>query len=161
MKKILSIVCMLMLVLALAACSPEEPDIDTGDIANPITVSISFSDSTGSSETSGEAAEAEDEGEAAAEEVEGFQPIEETEFTVEEGSSVLEATQLFCVANNLDITIDTAGSYITGMLGLDQGATTGWIYTINGETVMVGANEQILQKNDKIAWEFIDFSSQE
>ena len=65
MKKILSIVCMLMLVLALAACSPEEPDIDTGDIANPITVSISFSDSTGSSETSGETAEAEDEGEAA------------------------------------------------------------------------------------------------
>ena len=75
---------------------------------------------------------------------------------------MLEATQLFCVANNLEITIDSAGGYITGMLGLNEGDyadTTGWIYTINGETVTVGANEQILQEGDKIAWEFVDFST--
>ena len=43
----------------------------------------------------------------------------------------------------------------------NQNRRSSRFYTINGETVMVGANEQILQKNDKIAWEFIDFSSQE
>src|SRR5699024_7136756 len=91
-----------------------------------------------------------------------FEAIEETEFTVEEGTSVLEATQIFCVANELDITIDSAGGYITGMLGLNEGDyadTTGWIYTINGESVSVGADEQILQEGDKIAWEFVDFST--
>ena len=70
-----------------------------------------------------------------------FEAIEETEFTV---------------------TIDSAGGYITGMLGLNEGDyadTTGWIYTINGESVSVGADEQILQEGDKIAWEFVDFST--
>ena len=48
------------------------------------------------------------------------------------------------------------------MLGLNEGDyadTTGWIYTINGESVSVGADEQILQEGDKIAWEFVDFST--
>ena len=71
---------------------------------NPIYVSISFSDREN------------DDVEAA-----DFEAIEETEFTVEEGTSVLEATQIFCVANELDITIDSAGGYITGMLGLNEG----------------------------------------
>ena len=145
MKKILSLVCVFLLVAAFAACSPEEPDVSTDDPANPINVSISFADSENDEITA-----------------EDFEAIAETEFAVEEGSSVLEATQLFCVANNLEITIDSAGGYITGMLGLNEGDyadTTGWIYTINGETVTVGANEQILQEGDKIAWECVDFST--
>lgn len=145
MKKILTVLCILILTFALAACSEEPKSVDTEDLVNPIDVSISFSDSEN------DEIEAED-----------FEPISETEFKVEEGTSVLEATQIFCVANELDINIDSAGGYITGMLGLNEGDyadTTGWIYTINGESVTKGANEQILQEGDKIAWEFVDFST--
>ena len=95
-------------------------------------------------------------------EVENFEPIENAEFIVEEGTSVLEATQIYCVANELDIEIDSAGGYITGLLGISDGDysdNTGWVYTINGETVMVGADEQILKDGDKISWEFVDFST--
>ena len=145
MKKVLSVLCVFILSFALVSCSGEPKDTGNEDIVNPIDVSISFSDSEN------------DDVEAA-----DFEAIEETEFTVEEGTSVLEATQIFCVANELDITIDSAGGYITGMLGLNEGDyadTTGWIYTINGESVSVGADEQILQEGDKIAWEFVDFST--
>ncbi|MFR2965952.1 MAG: DUF4430 domain-containing protein [Anaerovoracaceae bacterium] len=41
----------------------------------------------------------------------------------------------------------------------DYSDNTGWVYTINGETVMVGADEQILKDGDKISWEFVDFST--
>ena len=143
MKKVLSVLCVFILSFALVSCSGEPKDTGNEDIVNPI--DVSFSDSEN------------DDVEAA-----DFEAIEETEFTVEEGTSVLEATQIFCVANELDITIDSAGGYITGMLGLNEGDyadTTGWIYTINGESVSVGADEQILQEGDKIAWEFVDFST--
>lgn len=123
----------------------EKDDDDSSEITNPINVTISFSDSENDQV-----------------EVENFEPIENAEFIVEEGTSVLEATQIYCVANELDIEIDSAGGYITGLLGISDGDysdNTGWVYTINGETVMVGADEQILKDGDKISWEFVDFST--
>lgn len=145
MKKLLSILCIFILSLALVSCQDNKKESEPKDIVNPINVTISFSDSEN------------DQVEAA-----DFEPIEETEFIVEEGTSVLDATQIYCVANGLDITIDSAGGYIKGMIGLSEGDladTTGWIYTVNGESVTVGANEQILKEGDKIAWEFVDFST--
>lgn len=145
MKKFLSILCILILSFSLFACSEKKKETDPKDIVNPINVTISFSDSEK------DQVEAED-----------FEPIEETEFIVEEGTSVLDATQIYCLANDLEINIDSAGSYIKSMLGLGEGdlaSTTGWIYTVNGEAVSVGAGEQILNDGDKIAWEFVDFST--
>ena len=145
MKKFLSLLCVLILSFALFSCSEKKSESDPADIANPISITISFSDSENDQVES-----------------EGFEPIENMEFTVEEGTSVLDATQLYCVANELEINIDPAEGYIKGMLGLNQGdlaETTGWIYTINGESIMVGANEQILKDGDKISWEFVDFST--
>lgn len=145
MKKFLSLICVFVLSLALFSCSEKKDDDDSSEITNPINVTISFSDSENDQV-----------------EVENFEPIENAEFIVEEGTSVLEATQIYCVANELDIEIDSAGGYITGLLGISDGDysdNTGWVYTINGETVMVGADEQILKDGDKISWEFIDFST--
>ena len=145
MKKFLSLICVFVLSLALFSCSEKKDDDDSSEITNPINVTISFSDSENDQV-----------------EVENFEPIENAEFIVEEGTSVLEATQIYCVANELDIEIDSAGGYITGLLGISDGDysdNTGWVYTINGETVMVGADEQILKDGDKISWEFVDFSS--
>ena len=145
MKKFLSLICVFVLSLALFSCSEKKDDDDSSEITNPINVTISFSDSENDQV-----------------EVENFEPIENVEFIVEEGTSVLEATQIYCVANELDIGIDSAGGYITGLLGISDGDysdNTGWVYTINGETVMVGADEQILKDGDKISWEFVDFST--
>lgn len=145
MKKFLSLICVFVLSLALFSCSEKKDDDDSSEITNPINVTISFSDSENDQV-----------------EVENFEPIENAEFIVEEGTSVLEATQTYCVANELDIEIDSAGGYITGLLGISDGDysdNTGWVYTINGETVMVGADEQILKDGDKISWEFVDFST--
>ena len=145
MKKFLSLICVFVLSLALFSCSEKKDDDDSSEITNPINVTISFSDSKNDQV-----------------EVENFEPIENAEFIVEEGTSVLEATQIYCVANELDIEIDSAGGYITGLLGISDGDysdNTGWVYTINGETVMVGADEQILKDGDKISWEFVDFST--
>lgn len=145
MKKFLSLICVFVLSLALFSCSEKKDDDDSSEITNPINVTISFSDSENDQV-----------------EVENFEPIENAEFIVEEGTSVLEATQIYCVANELDIEIDSAGGYITGLLGISDGDysdNTGWVYTINGETVMVGADEQILKDGDKISWEFVDFSA--
>ncbi len=143
MKKFLSLICVFVLSLALFSCSEKKDDDDSSEITNPINVTISFSDSENDQV-----------------EVENFEPIENAEFIVEEGTSVLEATQIYCVANELDIEIDSAGGYITGLLGISDGDysdNTGWVYTINGETVMVGADEQILKDGDKISWEFVTF----
>ena len=145
MKKFLSLICVFVLSLALFSCSEKKDDDDSSEITNPINVTISFSDSENDQV-----------------EVENFEPIENAEFIVEEGTSVLEATQIYCVANELDIEIDSAGGYITGLLGISDGDysdNTGWVYTINGETVMVGADEQILKDGDKSSWEFGDFST--
>ena len=145
MKKFLSLICVFVLSLALFSCSEKKDDDDSSEITNPINVTISFSDSENDQV-----------------EVENFEPIENAEFIVEEGTSVLEATQIYCVANELDIEIDSAGGYITGLLGISDGDysdNTGWVYTINGETVMVGADEQLLKAGDKISWEFVDFST--
>ena len=145
MKKFLSLICVFVLSLALFSCSEKKDDDDSSEITNPINVTISFSDSENDQV-----------------EVENFEPIDNAEFIVEEGTSVLEATQIYCVANELDIEIDSAGGYITGLLGISDGDysdNTGWVYTINGETVMVGADEQILKDGDKISWEFVDFST--
>lgn len=145
MKKFLSLICVFVLSLALFSCSEKKDDDDSSEITNPINVTISFSDSENDQV-----------------EVENFEPIENAEFIVEEGTSVLEATKIYCVANELDIEIDSAGGYITGLLGISDGDysdNTGWVYTINGETVMVGADEQILKDGDKISWEFVDFST--
>lgn len=136
MKKFLSLICVFVLSLALFSCSEKKDDDDSSEITNPINVTISFSDSENDQV-----------------EVENFEPIENAEFIVEEGTSVLEATQIYCVANELDIEIDSAGGYITGLLGISDGDysdNTGWVYTINGETVMVGADEQILKVSSNI-----------
>ncbi|MCI8349167.1 MAG: DUF4430 domain-containing protein [Firmicutes bacterium] len=145
MKKAISLLCIFILSFVLVSCSKEKEVSAPEDIVNPINVSISFSDSDK------DAVEAED-----------FKAIAETDFIVEEGTSVLDATQLYCVANGLDITVNSSSGYISGMLGLNEGDladTTGWIYTINGEAVTVSADKQILKEGDKIAWEFVDFST--
>ncbi len=144
MKKILSILLILALCFAFSACSAPSDD-GLGEIENPMTVYISFADS------------AEDELEAT-----GLKAIEKTEFYAEENSTVFEATQVFCINNKLDYQLSADKSYINSLLGFTEGdftGTTGWIYEVNGEEVMVSASEYVLEEGDVISWEFVDYSA--
>ena len=80
----------------------------------------------------------------------------------EEGSTVLEATELYCVSHDMTITIEKKGSYVTEINGFTQGDytdTTGWVFTVNGEMPDVGAGEITVEEGDEIVWSFIDFST--
>lgn len=145
MKKLLSALLIFILCFAMTSCGKKEEPKAPEEIVNPINISISISDSKNDDVT-----------------VEDFEAIEKTEFTVEEDTNVLDATQLFCVSNEIPIELDSAGTYIVSMAGAgekDIETTTGWVYTVNGEQLNVGANEKILKDGDEISWEFVDFST--
>ena len=139
MKKILSIFLIIIMCFAFAACAAPSDD-GLGEIENPMTVYISFAD-------------AEDDDL----EVTGLEPIEKTEFYAEEGSTVFEATQVFCINNNLDYQLSSDGTYLNSLLGFTEGdfdKYAGWIYEVNGEMIMASASDYVLEEGDVITWEF-------
>lgn len=145
MKKILSLILILMLCLAMVSCAKEDAVEVPENVVNPINVTISIVDSP------------DDEVEA-----ENFTPVEKTSFIVEEGTNVLEATQIFCVSQNIDIEIGSSGDYITSLNGLsekDIESTTGWIFKVNGEMGNSSAKDEVLVEGDEISWEFVDFAT--
>lgn len=139
MKKLLSVFLILILCFALGACAAPSDD-GLGEIENPMTVYISFADA--------------DDDDL---EVTGLKSIEETEFYAEEGSTVFEATQVFCINNSLDYQLSSDGTYLESMLGYTEGdfdKMAGWVYEVNGEMAMVSASDYILEEGDVITWEF-------
>ena len=139
MKKLLSVFLIFILCFALGACgAPSDDGLE--EIENPMTVYISFSDSPDDDL-----------------EVKGLKAIEQTEFYAEEGSSVFEATQIFCLNNDLDYQLSADKTYINSMLGFTEGdfdKMAGWLYEVNGEMAMVSASDYILEEGDVISWEF-------
>lgn len=143
MKKILSVLCVLILIFTTAACS-SQPEVDDTPVVNPVNLTFSLLDGDDDLE------------------LEDFEKIENDPFIAEEGSTVLEATQLYCMSHDISISVDSSKGYVTEIAGLSEGDynnQTGWVFTVNGEMGMLAANEQIVEENDKIAWEFIDFSA--
>lgn len=143
MKKVLTLICAIALIFAGTSCSSKS-DVEETPIVNPVNLSISFLDGEDDLE------------------LEGFEEIKDDSFIAEEGSSVLEATQLYCMSHDITISADTSKGYVTEIAGLTEGdydKQTGWVFTVNGEMGMLTAEEQIIEEGDKIAWEFIDFSA--
>lgn len=144
MKKFFALVLTVTLLFSMVACSNGEKEaVDNPPPVNPVALSIEIS--IGQDDAK-----------------EDFQGIVQTDFTAEEGSTILEATQLFCMANDMTISVDDAQGYVTEIGGLtekDYTETTGWIFTVNGEMPSVGADEITIKENDKILWEFVDFST--
>lgn len=143
MKKVLSVLCVVALLLAMTACS-NAPAEDETPIVNPINLSFSLIDGEDDLD------------------IEDFPEIKDDTFIAEEGSTVLEATQLYCMSHDISISVDEQYGYITEIAGLTEGdysKQTGWVFTVNGEMGTLGAGEQIAEEGDKIVWEFIDFSA--
>ena len=92
----------------------------------------------------------------------GFEGSGPQGFIAEEGSTVLEATELYCLSNDISISIDSDKSYVTEISGLtekDYADTTGWIFKVNGEIPTVPADQITIAENDEIRWEFVDFAT--
>ena len=143
MKKLLTVLCIIALLFAVTACSTKPAGEET-PIVNPVNLSFSLLD--GEDEL----------------DLEDFEEIQDDPFIAEEGSSVLEATQLYCMSHDISISVDSSKGYITEIAGLTEGdysEMTGWVFTVNGEMGMLSAEEQLVEEGDKIAWEFIDFSA--
>ena len=139
MKKLVSVFLIFIICFALGACGAPSDD-GLPEVENPMTVYISFSDAPDDDL-----------------EVKGLEAIEQTEFYAEEGSSVFEATQIFCLNNNLDYQLSADKTYINSMLGFTEGdfdKMAGWLYEVNGEMAMVSASDYILEEGDVISWEF-------
>lgn len=144
MKKLLSVLLTLALCFSLAACTKEESK-EQEELVNPIKVTIEMKNCLGEDVK-----------------LDNFTPVEKTEFSVEEGTNVLDATRLFCLSNDIAIEVDTAGNYIVSMAGAgekDVQATTGWTFKLDGESPVVGADQVVLEEGSEICWEFIDFTN--
>ena len=118
MKKITTILLTLLLGFAMAGCTAQDDAGTPEDVINPTNLTFSLTDGTDNPD------------------VENFTTIDEDPFIAEEGSTVLEATELYCMSHDMSITIEKNGSYVTEINGFTQGDytdTTGWVFTVNGE----------------------------
>ena len=144
-KKVLNLILVLLLAFTLVSCGNSSGEAPADEpVVNPVNLTMELF--IGLEDT----------------ENDGFESIPPSSFIAEEGSSVLEATELFCVSNDISITIDTDKSYVTEIGGLtekDYAETTGWIFKVNGEIPSVPADQVIIAENDEIRWEFVDFAT--
>ena len=144
MKRTLTIILIFILTFALASCGSPTEKPAKEEITDPIDLTISIV-------TDQESIEAED-----------FEPIENVSFKANKGMTVLQATELFCISNDIELALDSKGEYVTHLNGLtekDFSDMTGWSFTLNGEMVNVGAGIQVVEDGDVIQWKFVDFSS--
>ncbi|MBQ9992724.1 MAG: DUF4430 domain-containing protein [Firmicutes bacterium] len=73
-----------------------------------------------------------------------------------ENETVLQLVQRFAQKERLHIDV-VDGSYITGIgniYGGDCGELSGWLFFVNGESSMVGANEAMLSDGDIIEFKY-------
>ena len=144
MKKLMTLALALLLMQGLVSCGAPEDTAEPEPIVNPVNLTMEI--------VIGLEEAVED----------GFEGLEETAFIAEEGTNLQDATQLFCMANELTVTIDERKGYLTELMGLtekDYHEGTGWIFKVNGEIPTVPAQEVIVVENDKITREFVDFNT--
>ncbi|WP_082233957.1 DUF4430 domain-containing protein [Halobacillus massiliensis] len=80
---------------------------------------------------------------------EGEETLSAEEYTVEEGTTLMEIMK-----DNYEI--EEEGGFINSIDGIqpEDGEQKAWIYTINGEDAMVGANEYEVEDGDSINFDF-------
>lgn len=72
------------------------------------------------------------------------------------GATVLDALE----ATGLDVVVEnsTYGAYVDAIDGLATGAhgsASGWVYTVNGESIMENADSYELADGDAVAWTYL------
>ena len=77
--------------------------------------------------------------------------IYKVEANFKDGDNVLTATQ----GSTLEVAVATSGDYITTIDGLAATATGGWVFTVNGESPVVGADQIPVEDGDEIIWIYV------
>lgn len=77
------------------------------------------------------------------------------EVTVVDGSTVLQATE----AAGWDVQVEDSdyGKFVTSINGIangSEGEASGWVYTVNDETVMEACDVRQLAAGDSVQWSF-------
>ena len=88
MKKITTILLTLLLGFAMAGCTTQDDAGTPEDVVNPTNLTFSLTNGTDNPD------------------VENFTTIDADPFIAEEGSTVLEATELYCMSHDMSITIE-------------------------------------------------------
>jgi len=73
-----------------------------------------------------------------------------------EGASAYDVLAALC--SDKGWSVEGSSSYVSAINGLaefDCGATSGWMYSINGKYPNVSAGEYTVKKNDKIVWKYV------
>ncbi len=145
MKKFLILVMLSLFCFSAASCGEKDQTVTESEIVNPVDVYISISDNPDDEFSP-----------------EDFVPVGKTLFTVEEGTNVLDATQIFCISNDIDIQLDENGTTVASMSGAGSSDVAdnaaGWVFKVNNEPQEAAADQIILKEGDEISWEFVDLS---
>lgn len=78
-------------------------------------------------------------------------------YTAAAGSTAFDVMKAVCSENGISLNYG-ADKYIVGINGLNQfdcGEQSGWLYYINGESAMVGADEYVLENGDSVEWRYV------
>ncbi|UOQ93620.1 DUF4430 domain-containing protein [Halobacillus shinanisalinarum] len=77
----------------------------------------------------------------------GEKVISTKDVTVEEGTMLMDVMK-----NNFEV--EENEGFITGIEGITATDEKAWLFTINGESAMVGANEYEVKQGDEIVFDF-------
>lgn len=157
MKKIMALMTVLIMVLAMTACSNIEPS-DDGSDANMINVKIEieYPDVEDKELFDDDGDKDADELPAGSEEKRDI----EAKMTVEEGTTAIEMLYAYADANGIEVVLDESSPtiYVTSIDGVEQTDMAGWVYEVNDEMTMEAADELVLQDGMEITWEYTSWS---
>lgn len=90
----------------------------------------------------------------AANEDKGIAAQEQT-VEVAEGATVLVATE----ATEFKPVVEDSeyGAYVSSLNGVAAEGNAGWVYTVNGESVMEGADACVLEAGDSVEWSYMSW----
>ncbi len=132
MKKYFVLLAILAMMMSFVGCSaPEEETAEE----TTVMFSIDFPDSSNNGD------------------------IEDGTVNVSETATIAEALQKFLEQEGLAIAIEDGESpFIIAIGDTEGGATTGWVYEVNGEMVYDSPFDITVTENYSYEWEFIDFA---
>ena len=145
-------------IAALAGCTPDAattaPSVqdDTPAIVQSAQTDDDSSDEEGAAAEDAESLQVTVSIDAA----EGEGELTETAVELAEGATVLDA--LLATGTDVDVQDSQYGKYVNAIGGIasgDFGSMSGWLVALNGEDLMVSADQQEVADGDAVAWRYV------
>lgn len=117
-------------MMLLASCASSESKPADGGVTIEVTVSVAANEDMGIA-------------------------AQEQDVQVAEGATVLaatEATEFKPVVKDSEY-----GAYVSSISGVAAEGNAGWVYTVNGESVMEGVDACVLEAGDSVEWSYMSW----